>query len=64
MFKDNNRPDGLWGEIYDKETGGRYRSNTIDRPVVALWGDVDLDEVARIALEEINKKLNLHETAK
>lgn len=61
MFKDNNRPDGLWGEVYDKETGSRYRSNIIDRPFVGLRKDVDLIEVTRIALEEINKKLNLHE---
>lgn len=59
MLKDLNRPDGLWGEVYDKETGGMYRSNNINRNVVGMWKEVDLDEVLRITLEEINKKLNL-----
>ena len=64
MLTDNNRPEGLWGEVYDKETGSIYRANRIDRPVVGMWKEIDLDWVAKIALEEINKKLNLHETAK
>lgn len=59
MLKDLNRPDGLWGEVYDRETGSKRRSNIIDRPVVALWPSVDLVEVTRIAMEEINKQLNL-----
>ena len=56
---DNNRPEGLWGDVYDKQTGSKRRSNIIDRPMVGMWKEVDLTEVARIALEEINKKLNL-----
>jgi hypothetical protein len=59
MFKDGNRPEGLYGEVYDKETGVKYRSNCIDRPVVGMWKEIDLNWVAKIALEEINKKLNL-----
>jgi hypothetical protein len=59
MLKDNNRPEGLWGQVYDKETGGRLRSNCVDRTVVGMWKEIDLNWVAKIAVEEINKKLNL-----
>lgn len=58
-MQDNNRPEGLWGDVYDKETGSKRRSNIIDRQVVGMWKEIDLDWVAKIALEEINKKLNL-----
>ena len=57
-MQDNNRPAGLYGEVYDKQTGAKSRSNMIDRPVVGMWNEVDL-EIVRIAMEEINKKLNL-----
>lgn len=49
-MKDNNRPDGLWGEVYDKETGSKFRSNIIDRPVVALWKEIDVTKL----LNEVN----------
>mgnify|MGYP007100145061 CR=1 FL=1 len=58
-MQDNNRPSGFYGEIYDRETGGKYRSNIVDREVVGMWREIDLNWVAQIALEEINKKLNL-----
>lgn len=57
MFKDNNRPDGLYGEVYDKQT--RVHDRVVTAPYVPFeyWEA----EVARIALEEIHKQLNLHE---
>ena len=44
---DNNRPSGLWGEVYDKETGSKRRSNIIDRPVVAMWPGVDVEKLLK-----------------
>jgi len=46
-MQDNNRPDGLWGEVYDKETGSKRRSNIIDRPVVALWKGREVTELLK-----------------
>lgn len=53
MLTDGNRPDGLWGELYDKETGVKQRSNIVDRPVVALWKTPEIDEL----LNKINQDL-------
>lgn len=53
MFKDLNRPEGLYGDVYDKQTGAKYRSNNIGRPVVALREDVDLINL----MEELNEKI-------
>jgi hypothetical protein len=53
MFKDNNRPEGLWGQVYDKETGGRLRSNCVDRPVIALWKTPEIDKLLNKLHEEI-----------
>lgn len=57
MFKDLNRPDGLWGDVYDRQT--RSKDRFVTKPYYPFEGWEA--EVARIALEEINKKLNLHE---
>ncbi len=45
MFTDNNRPEGLYGEVYDRQTGVINRSNIIDRPVVGLWKGREIDEL-------------------
>lgn len=57
MFKDLNRPDGFYGEVYDKQTRVKERFVGMTYYPFAGWES----EVARIALEELNKKLNLHE---
>lgn len=53
MFKDGNRPDGGWGEEYDRQTGVKFRKNVIDRPVVALWNMPEIDEL----LKKLNEDL-------
>lgn len=53
LCRDNNRPYGLYGEVYDKQTGGKLRENIIDRPLVAMWKTPEID----ILLKNINKDL-------
>jgi hypothetical protein len=55
MFKDENRPHGLYGEVYDRSTGAKSRRSTQPFQKMTNWEA----EVARIALEELNKKLGL-----
>jgi hypothetical protein len=54
-MQDGNRPGGLYGEVYDKQTGSKTRKVTEPYYEFAKWEA----QVAQIALEEINKKLNL-----
>jgi hypothetical protein len=56
MFTDNDRPSGLYGEVYDRQTNARDRFVGMPYRKFEYWEA----EIARIALEEINKKLNLH----
>lgn len=60
MFKDLNRPDGLYGEVYDRQTRAK------DRVVGMVYTPFEPWEAqaVEIILEELNKKLNIHETAK
>lgn len=53
MFKDLNRPEGLYGDVYDKFTGSKKRL----APVQSLtrWESESID----VIMDEINKKLNL-----
>jgi len=53
MFKDNNRPEGLYGQEYDRVTGGKSRSSCVDRPVIALWKTPEIDELLNKLHEEI-----------
>jgi len=57
MFKDLNRPDGLYGEVYDRQTRAK------DRVVGMVYTPFEPWEAqaVEIILEELNKKLNLHE---
>jgi hypothetical protein len=55
MFRDNNVPHGFYGEVYARATGSQTRKVTEPYYEFAKWEA----EVAQIALEEINKKLNL-----
>lgn len=52
---DGNRPHGLYGEVYDRQTNRKDRYVTKPYYPFAGWEA----EVAKIALEEINKKLGL-----
>jgi len=56
-MQDNNRPEGFYGELYDRATGSKRRSNIINRPVVGLWKNRSIDEL----LKEIAEKNNTHE---
>lgn len=53
MLRDGNRPSGLYGEEYDRQTGVKHRGNIIDRPVVALWKTPEIDEL----LAKLNQDL-------
>ena len=55
MFRDNNIPHGLYGEVYAQTTGSKTRKVTEPYYQFAGWEA----QCAQIALEEINKKLNL-----
>ena len=52
-MKDNNRPEGFYGELYDRETGSKVRSNLIDRPLVGFSRNRGVEEL----LQELNKKI-------
>lgn len=52
---DGNRPHGLYGEVYDRATSAKSRRVTMPYYPMTHFEA----EVARIALEEINKKLGL-----
>ncbi len=45
ICRDNNRPNGFYGEVYDSQTGGRLRENMVDRPLVAMWKTPEIDEL-------------------
>lgn len=52
---DNNRPEGLWGDVYDRQTSGRSKVVTQPLQKITRWES----QAIEIILDEINKKLNL-----
>lgn len=54
MIKDTRRPEGLYGDVYDKSTGAKSRAVT-KRYIGGQWWDY---EIARIATEELLKHIN------
>lgn len=55
MFKDLNRPDGFYGEVYDKQTNAKDRFVSVHYHPFEPWEA----QAVEIILEELNKKLNL-----
>lgn len=55
MFKDGNRPDGFYGEVYDKQTRAKDRFVGVHYSPFEPWEA----QAVEIILEELNKKLKL-----
>lgn len=60
MLSDGNRPDGFYGEVYDKQTRSRDRFVGVHYYPFEPWET----QAVEIILEELNKTLNLNETTK
>jgi len=56
MFKDNNRPHGLYGYEYDRQTKAKDRFVTMPYQPFEPWES----QAIKIIIEELNKTLNLH----
>lgn len=54
-MEDGNRPEGLWGEVYNKQTGSKTRKVTQPYFEFTRWEVEAVD----VQLEQIKKNLNL-----
>lgn len=54
-MQDNNRPEGLWGDVYDRITSAKSKKATQPYYIFPQWES----DAVEIILDELNKKLNL-----